>query len=269
MAFGDLEKLKKASRPRKPQISPTKIRTFLDCPLMYKYVYIDKIGRFHYTPNIGDSFGSSLHRALQDFHASGGHDTQTSEQLVERLRSTWVGVGYGSSQEETEHLNDGMRMLDEYYINSKLEAVTIFTERQLKMDMGNFFLIGRIDRLDERSDGVLEIIDYKTGRSSVTEDEVANDLAMSIYQLLVKKNYPGKRAVATIHCLRTGRMASAELSDNELVELEEMVLGVAADMLGISNDTEILPERKIVCDRCDFIKMCQRKARIAEIVWSS
>lgn len=267
MMLGDFEKHKKPRKPRKPQISPTKLRTFLECPLKYKFVYIAKIGRFHYRPNVGDSFGSSLHRALQEFHASGGHATQNSDQLTERLRNAWVGVGYGSQQEEADHLTLGAEILQNYYANSKREAVTVFTERQLKWDMGDFTLIGRIDRLDETSDGILEIVDYKSGRASVTIEEVAGDLAMSIYQLLVKNNYPARRTMATIHCLRTGKMASAELSDDDLIELENMIRGVAIDMLAITEDTEHLPERKPTCDHCDFFKICARAARVAEIDW--
>lgn len=183
-------KPKTPRKPRKPEISPTKIRIFLTCPLMYKLTYVTKVGRFYYAPNVGDSFGGSLHRAIHDFHSAGGHETHTPEQLAERLHSTWTSIGYSSQQEEKEHLELGVRLLQEYYANSQTGATTIFTEKQLKEDMGEFYLVGRIDRLDEHPDGKLEIIDYKSGRMSVSEQEVADDLAMSIYQLLVKRKYP-------------------------------------------------------------------------------
>lgn len=270
MAILQIGKPKKARKPRKPEISPTKLRMYLECPLMYKLVYVTRVGRYYYSPNIGDSFGGSLHRALNDFHASGGHETQTREQLAERLRNTWVGAGYSSEQEENEYIESGVRMLEEYYENSKsATSATLFTERQLKYDMGDFVLIGRIDRLDERSDGTLEIIDYKTGRASVTAEEVANDLAMSVYQLLVKKNHPRKRVIATIQCLRTGWSASAELSDEDLAELETMIHKVASEMLAITEDTKIPPVRNNVCDGCSFFKICERQARISRQEWEA
>jgi len=269
MAFKPIGRTRKTRRPRKPEISPTKIRTFLACPLMYKLIYVTKIGRYYYSPNVGDSFGSSLHRALHDFHASGGHETNTLAQLVERLQSTWASIGYASRQEEREHKEFGMQMLEGYYENTKSGAITIFTERQLRQDMGEFVLIGRIDRLARRPDGALEIIDYKTGRESVTEEEVACDLAMSIYQLLVKRKNPDSRVVATIHCLRTGQSASAELSAEQLDELEQFIRRTAAEMLKITEDTEIPPVRKDICDGCDFFKVCQRRARILGQEWEA
>jgi RecB family exonuclease len=258
---------KRVRRPAKPEFSPTKIRTYLICPLMYKFVYVTKIGRYYYSPNIGDSFGGSVHRALHEFHAAGGHQTQTSDQLVERLRETWVGTGYPSKVEETEHLELGRRILEDYYQNERSESITLLMERQIREDMGEFMLVGRIDRLDERSDGMLEVIDYKTGRGTVTEDEVANDLAMSIYQLLVRRRYPGKNVMVTIHCLRSGQSASAALSDAEIVELEEMIRSVVAGMIKITDETDILPERKPACDRCNFFDLCERRARIMGLEW--
>ncbi len=267
MSLKPTGKPRQARKPRRPQISPTKIRTYLECPLKYKFVYVTRIGRFHYIPNVGDSLGGSLHRALQEFHASGGHETHSPEQLIERLQNTWVSVGYSSAKEEQEHLESGIQMLQDYYENSKIGAKTIFTEKQFKEDMGEFDLIGRIDRLDQHPDGTLEIVDYKSGRKTVTKEEVADDIAMSIYQLLVKKAYPGTRAIATIHCLRTGVTASAELSDEELVELEAMVMHVAGEMLRITEDTEIPTVRKPACNRCDFFDLCERRARNAGIEW--
>lgn len=241
------------------------MRIFLTCPLKYKLIYVTKVGRYYYTPNIGDSFGASLHRAIADFHSSGGHDTQSPEQLAERLKNTWTSIGYTSSEQESEHLELGENMLHEYYKNSRSGAVTILTEKQLREDMGEFILTGRLDRLDEHPDGALEIIDYKSGRASVTSEQIHDDLAMSIYQFLVKRKYPGRRSIATIHCLRTGHQASAELTNAELAELELMIRQVASDMLAITEETELQPCHIPACDCCDFIKICERRARVEGI----
>jgi len=262
-------KAKAARRARKPEISPTKIRIFLECLLMYKLIYVTKIGRYHYLPNAGDSFGGSLHRALHDFYAAGGHDTHTVDQFVERLDNTWISIGYGSRDEEREHREFGVRILEDFYTNSKSGARTLFTERQLREDMGDFVLIGRIDRLDARPDGALEIIDYKTGRESVTEAEVAFDLAMGIYQLLVKHKHPDRRVIATIHCLRTGLSASTELQPEALAELERFVREAASKLLAITEDMEIPPVRKDVCDGCQFFTLCERRARILGQEWEA
>ena len=84
-----------------------------------------------------------------------------------------------------------------------------------------------MDRIDEHlSDGALEIVDYKSGRLSVSEEDVKNALAMSVYQFLTKRLWPDRRVFATIHALRGGVMASASYSDEEMLALEEDLRGI-------------------------------------------
>ena len=246
-----------ARKPTKLVLSPTRIATYLACPLMYKFVYIDKISRFYYKPKAAHSFGASLHRALQDFHEHGGVHTQTVQQLASRFRETWVAVGYQSPDEERKHFQDGLKILEDYHADPPPSGtITLLTERQLKHDMGAFALAGRIDRLDQRPDGSIEVIDYKSGRATVTEDEVRNDLAMSIYQLLAKLKYPDERVIGSILCLRTGVKATAELTSQELVSVEEEVRAVAAEIMPLSSDTEFDPTDKTACPICDFERLC-------------
>lgn len=75
--------------------------------------------------------------------------------------------------------------------------------------------------------------------------------------------------MATIHCLRNGHTASAELSDDQLAELEVMVRSVAADMLAITEDTEIDPVHKSACGACNYYRICERRARILGEDWKN
>ncbi len=42
-----------AKKPRKPEFSPTRIRTFLSCPMMYRLDYVEKVGRFYHRARAG------------------------------------------------------------------------------------------------------------------------------------------------------------------------------------------------------------------------
>lgn len=255
-------------KARKPVLSPTKISAYLTCPLLYKLIYVDKLGRYVYRPKSYHSFGSSLHRAISDFHTAGGTESATAEDLITRLRERWVALGYTSSEEEEKHLKAAAKMLEDYYsAHEQLEEKTLLIERQLRCDMGDFILIGRVDRLVELPDGMINIIDYKSGRESVTQDDVRNDLAMCIYQLLAGKNYPGKAVSGTIYCLRTNRKAAVSLSSAELLALEDQLRGIAADILKVDSDTIIEPTHKEVCIACDFLPRCKRLARLNDEYW--
>ena len=91
--------------PRKPAqrrfvISPTKLRTYYQCPAQYRLEYIDRLGRFYHRARAGFSFGHSLHRALDAFHHAGGAEAVTAEALTASLEASWVPGGYADATEE-------------------------------------------------------------------------------------------------------------------------------------------------------------------------
>ncbi len=253
---------KPAKAPRKPELSPTRLRTFLTCPMMYRLDYIEKVGRFYHKARAGYAFGSTLHQALQTFHEQGGTTAVSATELIAHMETGWQSQGYRDAAHEQEHKEAAVRILETYHAAAETRADatrTFLTEKMLKWDMGAFVLTGRLDRIDEHiSDGALEIVDYKSGRMSVSEDDVKNALAMSIYQLLTKRLWPERRVFATIHALRGGVTASASYSDEEMLALEEDVRGIG--LLILETDFEAVTPIPLpdVCPDCDFLTLCAR-----------
>lgn len=257
-------------KPRKPILSPTKINTYLECAVKYRYIYLDKIGRFYMRARAGFSFGASLHQTLQTFHQEGG--VRSPDELVAKLEEGWISAGYESQAQEGEFKAAGVEMVGAYHAaaTERLEQriETILVESGIRTDMGPFILAGRVDRVDKHQDGTLEIVDYKSGRLEVTEDEVACDLAMNIYQLIMLRNNPGTRVISTIYCLRSGIQASAEMDYGTVAEFERDILALGEEI--IARDFEnVLPVRIEACDYCDFLPRCERywryQAKLDEI----
>jgi len=178
-------------QPKKPEFSPTRLRSFLSCPMMYRLDYVDKVGRFYHRARAGFTFGSTLHQALQTFHQDGGTAAVSAPELVAMMETVWQSQGYESAAHEAEYKVEAVRILEVYHAASEARAEEtrpFLIEKMLKWDMGPFVLTGRIDRIDEHlSDGALEIVDYKSGRMSVTEADVKSALAMSICCIFLRK----------------------------------------------------------------------------------
>ncbi len=260
--MGRLVRIKESRKPRKLTLSPTKINAYLSCRLAYKFTYIDRISRFFYKPKSFHTFGATLHRALDEFHKQGGVEAQSAEELVNTMRAMWSPVGYASGEDEAQHLAAAEKLLDQYHSEHVVEgAKTLFTEKQLKVDLGEFNLMGRVDRIDEHPDGHIEIIDYKSGRMSVTEQEVREDLAMGIYAMLAHRTFPNTRVTCTIYALRSGEKATVEHTNEELSELEVMIRLIAAEIAQLDRDTVIDPEWKAdTCPHCDYLRLCRKRA---------
>jgi RecB family exonuclease len=247
---------------RKPTLSPTRISAYLECAVKYRYLYIDKIGRFYLKARPGYSFGSTLHSVLQSFHdeiqTSGA--VQSREELVEQVERKWISAGYESQEQEAEFRAAGVEIVHAYHAAAvervAQEVETIATEKTIKTDMEPFWLSGRVDRIDRHADGALEIIDYKSGRRTITPEEVAESLAMSIYQLILRRTHPGTRVFATIYSLRSGDRASHEMSDEEAEIFGADILALGEEIL--NREWEYVePEPIAACEDCEFISRCR------------
>lgn len=240
-------------------LSPTKINTFLECPIKYRYVYVERIGRYYQRPKSFYSFGASLHAAIQGFHERGGPATQTPADLASHLEKSWISAGYKSPDEEQQHREQAHQMARDYFESAaRRESRPILVEKPLYHNMGTFTLMGRIDRIDEWPSGELEIIDYKSGRLSVAAEDILDDLAMGVYQILTRGCYPDRQVLSTIHCLRTGVQATVEFPAEAIQETMEATHAVAEDILSRSWDERPEPPWKDACESCDFAELCRK-----------
>ena len=244
---------------RKPILSPTKIATYLECAVKYRYIYLDKIGRYYLKAKPDYSFGSTLHQVLESFHQKGAG--QTSREVVEEYSKAWITSGYESPNQEAAYHAEGIRILEEYHSAAASRAdhriKTVMAEETVRCDMGRFILAGRVDRVDRYPDGTLEIVDYKSGRWEITPKQVANDLALNAYQLILRRMHPDARAVSTIYCLRSGIQASSEMGpeEREMFAIDIRMLGEEI----IDRDFEYVePVRIEACAECEFRERCER-----------
>lgn len=249
---------------RKPTLSPTRFSTYLACPVMYRWLYVDKRYQWFAKPKSYYSFGASLHQVLERFHDSNDLGVQTTGEALAALEENWMTSGYSSPEEAAEALAEG-RVLVEGYVAEAVEVeqgtTTLFVEKDVLRDMGAWTLSGRIDRIAEREDGTIEIIDYKTG--SLPAESPAFDIAMGCYALLAQQMFPEKRLMTTIISLRSHERASVERTESDLKEFEADLRVLASEILNRDYPT-IEPKPKPLCINCDFLRVCGTHQDFAE-----
>lgn len=245
---------------RKPTLSPSKITTYLACPSKYRWTYVDERGRWFLRSKSYFSFGTTLHKVLQRFHDSGDTGVETVEQAVAAVEESWIDAGYRSAQEMQEARGEGKSIVAAYVEQATLAptgAKTIMVEKQLRVEFDDFVLIGRLDRVDEWPDGTLEIIDYKSGRDHVTDEEVESDLAMACYQLMLHTLYPDRPIRASILALRSNTKGTWAMSDVEMEQFRTDLVGLGIEILNREYD-QIDPSYRALCPSCDFLPLCRK-----------
>lgn len=212
------------------------------------------------------SFGSTMHRVLERFYDTNDQEVKTVEQGLIALDRHWVDAGYASDQDAADARTKGEQVLAAH-LAAALEAsekrTTLAVEKMLRCPLGTFDLIGRIDRIDEHDDGTIEVIDYKSGRASVSPEDVASSLAMGCYQILAAHAFPDRPILATIVALQSGTQASASLTSDQRQEFAED-LRVLGDEILNREFFEVEPVWIPACLDCDFVPLCRRHAPFAE-----
>jgi putative RecB family exonuclease len=246
---------------RKPTLSPSKITTYLACPVRYRWTYADDRGKWYLRARSCYSFGSSLHRALERFHDSADSGVSTVSEALAAYEESWIEAGFANDEEMAEAFGDGKAIIErhvEEFAQQRATMQTLFVEKSLRHEYPHFTLVGRVDRVDEHEDGSLEIIDYKSGRTAVSPADVHEDIAMGCYQLLLSKLFPDRTISLTILALRTGAKASASLSADELAGFERDLVLLGDEIVTVDDLFERVPVRKALCEGCDFVPLCAR-----------
>lgn len=261
-------------------VSYSSVRTYLECPLRWKFLYVDELPE---APHGYFSFGRTVHSVLEDllrplvvpsarltpsgatqrtldtFPSEGPTPATTSgslwepTELLAAYESRWVRDGYTSEEEEARYKALGAEMLLKYregLVRSPPAPVAI--EEHLEAKWDGLTVHGYIDRIDRRPNGGLEVLDYKTSRELSAEDARRSD-QLSLYQVLVERNYSDPVDRLTLYHLRSGTAHSAPRRGEQVLEGVHDRFGRAHD--GIKSESfEPTPGRH--CSRCEFKSLC-------------
>lgn len=227
---------------------------------------MDDRGKWYLRSKSYYSFGNTLHRVLERFYASDDAGVETTSEVLAAYEEHWIDAGFSSAEEMAETYHEGKEILErhvEEFQKRESPARVLFVEKKVKMYFDIFDLTGRIDRVDEHEDGTLEIVDYKTGRDGVTTEDVATDIAMGCYQLMLASEFPDRKIIATIHALRSGVSASASMSADELLQFEADIRLLGGEII-TQEYYDLTPRLKTMCHGCDFLPLCRKHPDFAE-----
>jgi RecB family exonuclease len=264
--------------PAVSALSYSSVRAYLECPLRWKFLYIDRLPE---APRGYFSFGRSVHSALEELlrplvvppaRITDRGETQRTldewrptpalpevgrlmakEDLLRIYGDAWVSEGYSSPEEEARYRRLGEDLLLAYYNELEHEPPTpVAVEQHLEARWQGIPVHGYIDRIDRTPLGGFEIVDYKTSRELSTDDAESSD-QLSLYQVLVEENYPGRVEHLTLYHLRSlTPIRTAPRPKHRLEELHDRV-GKVSD--GIRSEI-FEPSPGPQCSRCEFRSRC-------------
>ncbi len=185
-------------------ISYSAVATHQQCPLKYRFRYIDRLPERFLSANL--AFGSAIHGAVElHFNALMlGKAVPSLDDLLEAYHEAWESrkektIRYRRGEDRAHHTGVAMRMLRAFQGShlARPDGTILGVEKELRgaviSDCPD--LLGRIDLLVETA-GALTVTDLKTARSpwSATQAALAGDQLL-LYAELVRDMAPHK----TVH----------------------------------------------------------------------
>lgn len=250
------EPFKKLSTKPPSYVWYTHIESFRRCPLQYKYRYVIKIP----VPTSAVlGFGDIMHKSMQEFYQQvmkGEHTTK--ETLLSIYENKWKSNGFMSKAYEADMKKHGVELLNGYFDRGyDQKTKTIAVEQGFKIKITkDITLGGRIDRVDRKPDGTLEIIDYKTGAAPKKRDP-AEDFQLSLYALAATdKGVFGEKPehIMVSFYFFEGQERMSGTRSKEQLEIVKGEIITTATEIGTS---EFIPTPGMYCAFCEFRLICE------------
>jgi putative RecB family exonuclease len=242
--------------------SHSRLSCFEQCPLKFKFSYIDKI-KTEIEETIEGFLGSRVHEALEKLYKDLRFQRLNSlKELLAFYNASWLKnwndaiVIVRKEYDKENYRKMGEKFISDYYERYKPfeQTRTIALETQRTVDLNEEYKIHiRIDRL-ALAGNVYEIHDYKTSNTLPCQEELDDDRQLAVYAYGIKKMYPDASKVRLIwHFLAFDKEMSSERTPEQLEELRNEVIGL---IKRIEAETSFQPRASGLCNWCEFQMMC-------------
>ena len=246
--------------------SHSKMSTFRQCPLKYRFGYIDRIKKEE--EGIEAFTGSCVHKALEELlKLKKEFDREPDYEKAEELfLATWEEKYHpgivirrkGVTPED--YRRRGLMCLRNYFEMDKGQEFgeLLGLEVRLAFQLGGSSIKGFIDRL-QRDGNTFHIIDYKVTKNDMAQEKADSDTQLALYEIGIRKLYPDvQNVVLHWYILPHKNVVDSTRSESERLELETEVLSLIEE---IENTSDFLPVETALCDWCEYPEECEEEKR--------
>ena len=245
--------------------SHSKLSTFEQCPLKFKFRYIDKI-KPEIEQSIEGFLGNKVHEVLEWIYKQVGEGrTPKLDEVVQDFIERWnkginPKIKIVKKQFSIEYyFNKGINFLINYFTkHAPFKDNTIALEKRIVFNLdkeGTYKLQGYIDRVVHHTDtNIFEIHDYKTGGFLKSQEELDKDRQLALYSLGIRELFNEATDVHLIwHFLAFNKQMTSKRTLEELEELKQQTIELIKK---IESTKEFNKNKGVLCDWCEFQENC-------------
>ena len=222
------------------RLSASRLSVYRDCPLAFKFgqhLKLDDIS------NDAMSLGTLFHDVLEAYHQPGATHPRTRETLEALVDERYDPAAFSRPPIARQVRRKISELLDLYFPRYGLDGNVVAVETPFRFQFGPHLVAGRIDRIDRRPNGTLELIDYKSG-SAMSLADAATDIQLALYVLacthvpdLAVLGLPGKATYLYVKAIggpkADGKRSYEPTEEGQrmfLARLDRYVQGILAEL---------------------------------------
>lgn len=250
------------SLPLPTSLSPSKVSSFKDCALAFRFSAIDRLPE---PPSPQAAKGTLVHRALELLfweEEQGARSRAAAEAKLGRAVDEVLGDPEYAGLDlvgpaRDEFVADAGVLLDNYFTLEDPDGVRVLgTELRVSAQRGSLRLRGIIDRLELDEDGELVVTDYKTGRAPSVNYEQGKLGGVHFYAFLCEEVLGRRPARVQLLHLREPMRISTVPTEQTVRGLHIQTMAVWAAVEKACEREDFRPKPGRLCGHCAFRPFC-------------
>jgi putative RecB family exonuclease len=246
-------------------LTPSKVASFKDCALAFRFSAIDKLPE---PPSVPALKGTLVHKVLERLFWECEAGTRTLPGALSRLQQEsavffasedWAEVG-GDEAAQNAFASEAETLVRNYFKLEDPNTVNVTgTELMLEAKVGTMKLRGIIDRLDIDENGDLIVVDYKTGRAPGENFEGNKMGGVHFYAYLCEEVLGRRPARVDLLYLREPLRISATPSPQSIRGMSVKTGAIWTAVERACEREDFRPNPGRLCSWCSFQAYCPAK----------
>jgi RecB family exonuclease len=204
--------------------------------------------------------GSCVHETLRWLYERRSDNLELSlGQMIERFDKAWSTEELKQARivklntSVNDYYNNAIKQVSYFYstVFQNDESETQYLEQKFQIVLENQIqYVGIIDRVAKQPDGMIRIVDFKTGKV----DHPLNDLQLPSYALYIFSEIIDEKVELCFEDLRSQRTVIAEILRSDLKRIKSELL----QEISILQKTDFFKTRpSVLCQWCGYNQICE------------
>ncbi|MFC1454760.1 RecB family exonuclease [Candidatus Undinarchaeota archaeon] len=254
-----------------PRYSHSKIETYENCPLQFKFNYIDRV-ETETSDSVEAFLGSRVHDTLEKLYKDLMLEKLNSvDDLVKHYENEWdknwnENILIVKKEYTAQNYKDtGARHIRDYYKSHEPfdDGKTLGLEKNVRMVLDedkDYRVTGYIDRLVQTGPGKYEVHDYKTGAFLPEQEKLDQDRQLALYALVIREKFDDVKETDLIwHYTAFDKDLRSTRTPEQLKDLKkDIVARIDVIETAIKND-DFPAKESGLCNWCSYQPHCPKR----------